>query len=202
MAKFYAIRVGRKPGIYTTWPEAQKQVIKFAGAQYKSFPTKAEAEAYINGGNQMKQSDGHPKDVLLAYVDGSFNKVMRQYGSGIVFLKNEAVLAKLSIPGNDPLYVDSYQIAGEVIATVEAVKWAKEQGETRVVIYYDYQGIESWATGDWKASKPVSQNYKKAFDEVAQGMQVDFVKVKSHTGVEFNEMADELAKHAAYQRLN
>lgn len=71
-----------------------------------------------------------------------------------------------------------------------------------VVIYYDYQGIESWATGEWKASKPVSQNYKKAFDEVATGMQVDFVKVKSHTGVEFNEMADELAKHAAYQRLS
>lgn len=202
MAKFYAIRVGRKPGIYTTWPEAQKQVLKFAGAQYKSFATKAEAEAYISGGNQMRLSDGHPNDVLLAYVDGSFNKVMRQYGSGIVLLKNEEVLAKLSVPGNDPLYVDSYQIAGEVIATVEAVKWAKAQGEMRVVIYYDYQGIESWATGDWKANKPVSQNYKKAFDEVSQGLTVDFVKVKSHTGVEFNEIADELAKHAAYQRLD
>ena len=202
MAKFYAIRVGRKPGIYTTWPEAQKQVLKFAGAQYKSFPTKAEAEAYINGGAKRSLEEGHPKEVLIAYVDGSFNKVMGQYGSGIVFLKNDKVLEKLSIPGNDPLYVASYQIAGEVIATVEAVKWAKAQGETQVVIYYDYQGIESQATGDWKASKPVSQNYKKAFDEVAEGMQVDFVKVKSHTGVEFNEIADELAKHAAYQRLD
>ena len=46
--KFYAIKNGRKPGIYTNWPQAQAQVKGFSGAKYKSFPTKEEALAYLN----------------------------------------------------------------------------------------------------------------------------------------------------------
>lgn len=54
--KFYVIWVGREPGIYTDWPTAQKQVIKFAGAKYKSFPTKAEAEVAFAGGTVSSTS--------------------------------------------------------------------------------------------------------------------------------------------------
>ncbi|MDH5298900.1 MAG: ribonuclease H family protein, partial [Desulfobulbaceae bacterium] len=45
--KFYAIAVGRKPGIYDNWAAAQAQVMSFAGAVYKGFATRAEAEAWI-----------------------------------------------------------------------------------------------------------------------------------------------------------
>ncbi|WP_286149303.1 RNase H1/viroplasmin domain-containing protein, partial [Thomasclavelia cocleata] len=37
MAKFYAVKIGRKPGIYLTWDECKQQVDKFKGAVYKSF---------------------------------------------------------------------------------------------------------------------------------------------------------------------
>jgi len=43
--KFYVVWQGHKPGIYTTWDEAKRQVDKFSGAKYKSFPTEAEAKA-------------------------------------------------------------------------------------------------------------------------------------------------------------
>ena len=43
-SKFYAVRVGAVPGIYGTWGECRAQVHGFAGAQYKSFPTLAEAQ--------------------------------------------------------------------------------------------------------------------------------------------------------------
>jgi len=46
--KYYAVRIGRHPGIYITWPEAQKEVSGFAGAVYKSFPTLAEAQEYMH----------------------------------------------------------------------------------------------------------------------------------------------------------
>ena len=39
MAKFYAVKIGRKPGIYLTWDECKQQVDKFKGAVYKSFNT-------------------------------------------------------------------------------------------------------------------------------------------------------------------
>lgn len=46
--KYYAVRVGRHPGIYITWPEAQKEVSGFTGAVYKSFPTLTEAQEYMH----------------------------------------------------------------------------------------------------------------------------------------------------------
>jgi ribonuclease HI len=46
--KYYAIRVGRHPGIYITWPEAQKEVSGFTGAVYKSFTTLPEAQEYMH----------------------------------------------------------------------------------------------------------------------------------------------------------
>ena len=44
--KLYAVRVGRQPGIYTTWAECQKH-IDVPGAKYKSFMTQADAEAFL-----------------------------------------------------------------------------------------------------------------------------------------------------------
>ncbi len=42
--KFYAVWRGRRTGIFTTWAETEAQVKGFAGAQYKAFDTRAEAE--------------------------------------------------------------------------------------------------------------------------------------------------------------
>ncbi len=49
--KFYAVVQGRKPGIYTEWfgaYGAEVQIKGFAGAVYKSFPTRHEAEAWFH----------------------------------------------------------------------------------------------------------------------------------------------------------
>ncbi len=51
--KYYAIKVGRKPGIYTTWDEAKAQVAGFKGAIYKSFPTMEEAQAFAKDDGEM-----------------------------------------------------------------------------------------------------------------------------------------------------
>lgn len=45
---YYAVRKGKTPGIYTDWPEAQKQISGFSGAQYKKFNTRAEAEIFMS----------------------------------------------------------------------------------------------------------------------------------------------------------
>ena len=47
MSKFYAVKVGRNIGIYTSWAECEKNVKGFSGAVYKSFKTKREAEALV-----------------------------------------------------------------------------------------------------------------------------------------------------------
>ncbi|RMY04340.1 hypothetical protein D0868_06994 [Hortaea werneckii] len=49
--KFYAVRVGTRPGIYHTWRECLDQVRGYSKAIFKSFPTLAEAEAFMKGEN-------------------------------------------------------------------------------------------------------------------------------------------------------
>ena len=45
--KFYAVKVGKIPGIYNTWDDCKVQVEGFPGATYKSFKTAAEAADYM-----------------------------------------------------------------------------------------------------------------------------------------------------------
>lgn len=47
--KYYVVWKGRETGIFTDWPSCKRQVDKFAGAIYKSFLTKEEAEAAFGG---------------------------------------------------------------------------------------------------------------------------------------------------------
>lgn len=48
--KFYAVKVGKKPGIYFTWEDCKAMVHGFPGAIYKSFKTKKEAEEFLGVG--------------------------------------------------------------------------------------------------------------------------------------------------------
>lgn len=61
-AKFYVVWIGRAPGVYTDWPSCQAQVSGVAGARYKSFKTRAEADAaYAGGPNSAAATQGGSK---------------------------------------------------------------------------------------------------------------------------------------------
>ncbi|WP_027108922.1 viroplasmin family protein [Lacticigenium naphthae] len=194
-SKYYAIKKGRKPGIYRTWAEAQAQIKGFSGAQFKSFPTEKDANEFIDPPT-VKAVDWTASDTVEAYVDGSFNRKKNQYSYGVVMLKDGQVLDTFYRADNDERYVASFQIAGEVFGALEAIRWAKERHYTSILIHYDYMGIEQWATGMWKANKPVSKDYIHEYKELAKDITVRFKKEKAHTGIEFNELADQLAKKA------
>lgn len=46
-SKYYAVKIGKIPGIYERWEECKENVDGFAGAKYKSFSTIIEAEEYL-----------------------------------------------------------------------------------------------------------------------------------------------------------
>lgn len=56
LKRFYAVRAGRKVGIYTTWDDCKHQVIGHCGAIFKGFGTLAEAQQFMNEGQASTQS--------------------------------------------------------------------------------------------------------------------------------------------------
>ena len=92
---YYSVHKGHKPGIYSTWPECEKQIKNFVGAQFKKFSVKAEAQDFLENGfgaNKpafMKKKESSDKknndkiekeciedeaDKIYIYTDGSFMK--------------------------------------------------------------------------------------------------------------------------------
>ncbi|KFY09139.1 hypothetical protein V492_05582, partial [Pseudogymnoascus sp. VKM F-4246] len=47
--KFYAVRAGRHPGVFSDWNDCKESITGFKGASFKSFSTQSEAEAFVSG---------------------------------------------------------------------------------------------------------------------------------------------------------
>lgn len=191
--KFYAVRSGRKPGIYETWDECKSMVCGFKGAEYKSFSTKEEAMLFLKKERGAPQGD-HP-DAAVAYVDGSYAGARKKYAYGCVILYR-GERHELSGSGADPEYLGMRNVAGEILASMKAVTWAIEHQAAEIAIYYDYAGIEMWAEGLWKTNRTGTEEYRRFMADAGTRVKIRFVKVAAHTGVELNERADALAKAA------
>ena len=50
--KYYAVKNGRAPGIYTDWPSAQEQITGWTKPKHKCFTTRVEAQRFLNGDEQ------------------------------------------------------------------------------------------------------------------------------------------------------
>ena len=83
--KYYAVRKGTVTGIFRTWEECKKNVHGYSSAEYKSFKTLEEAEAYMKGGAVAEEVT----DTVPIYVDGSYNKVTKEFSYGMVVLLKE-----------------------------------------------------------------------------------------------------------------
>lgn len=59
--KFYVVWKGRRTGVFKTWEETDAQVKGFAGAQFKSFNTRPEAESAFRAGPVAQDPRTEPK---------------------------------------------------------------------------------------------------------------------------------------------
>lgn len=202
-SKYYAVKKGKVPGIYLNWNDCKAMVDGYPGAVYKSFKTIEEAEKFITGEkiiSGMKASGKNTSESgetcsTYAFVDGSFNKVTHTYGyGGFLVTDNEKYV--LQGADDDAEMATMRNVAGEIKGAEAAIKKAIELGIKELVIYYDYMGIEMWATGVWKRNKAGTIAYHEYIMSVKNKIKLTFVKVKGHSGVEGNEEADKLAKQA------
>ncbi|HVG20310.1 MAG TPA: RNase H family protein, partial [Blastocatellia bacterium] len=196
----YAVKVaissgGRDLGKATIYysPKSDSFSLKTQELKDKSVAPKLE-ECWRTEGSPV---DSPPEDDSRRgheiYVDGSY--LNGATGYGVVILKDGKVVEELFGPVVDYSASDTRQVAGELFAVEQALRWCEKNSVKEVGIFYDYLGIEKWATGAWKANQAMTQDYAKFVR--ASGVRIRWNKVHSHTGNRWNDRADQLAKKGA-----
>ena len=66
----------------------------------------------------------------------------------------------------------------------------------RISIFYDYEGIEKWINHEWNLSSDYVDNYYDSIKSFSKQITIKFIKIKSHSNIYYNELADKLAKSA------
>ena len=193
MAKknYYAVVDGNAPGIYESWDVCSK-VLKEHGGHCKGFSVRQDAENFLNGIKDEKQNN----DCLTAYVDGSFELSVGRYGFGCVILQPGKDPIEYCGSGNNEASAALRNVTGEMLGAMFAVKWAMAHGYQDILICYDYEGVEKWATGVWKAKTELTSKYATAMRLWSGNINIRFCKIAAHTGNHYNERADQLAKRA------
>ena len=205
--KIYAVKKGKKTGIFTSWEECKEAVEGFSGCEYKGFNSEEEAKAYIDGEDIVLVNDILPRlqqNKVVAFTDGSYDTNENRYGSGVCIFAPDGINTELCNRGNNAQYIELRNIAGEIIAVLSAVDWAWKNGYQAISIFHDYEGIGKWATGEWKTNKNLSMYYKKYIDDKKDVIDIEFIKVDGHSNNIYNDRADKLAKSAIFEnkRIN
>ena len=190
--KYYAVRIGRNPGIYYTWDECKRETMGFKGASFKKFSTREDAEAFINEIEEDKKESAE-KDELVVYVDGSYRNSDKSHSYGVYMFNDEEEYTYSKRFFKDS---DMRNVSGEIKGAMRAMEEAAKLGKKKIYLHYDYEGIRSWALGFWKTNREGTIYYKNFYDSIKDNLQVKFIKVEAHTGVKYNELVDKLAKEA------
>jgi ribonuclease HI len=147
--KYYVVWEGRKPGIFTSWPECLKQVKGYSGAQYKSFESREAAESAFAGKYEDYEGENVPslrqrrspeigQPVLASYsVDASCIG-----NPGILEYRCVHTEAKEEVFKQGPFERGTNNI-GEFLAIVDALALFKQQGIT-LPIYTDSRIAMTW----------------------------------------------------------
>lgn len=198
--KYYAVRSGRKTGVFENWNACKEQIHGYSGAVYKSFESYEDAHAFVEG-QKKKNIEIDDPNTVRAYVDGSYFKEEGKYSYGCVII-HDGKEVRLKGVGTNEEYAAMRNVAGELLGAIEAVKWAHGNGHDSIIIYHDYEGIERWANGSWKANKEGTMEYVEFIKKYRKHIDIDFEKVAAHSGDFYNDEADRLAKQALIEDAN
>lgn len=145
--KYYVVWQGRKPGIFTTWAECEKQVKGFAAAQFKAFDSLKEAESAYRSNyeafkgkpaSQGKWREASIKPILPSIcVDAACNGSPGTLEYRGVFIDSQEEIFRYGP------FPDGTNNVGEFLAIVHALTWL-EKHDQQLPIYSDSENGISW----------------------------------------------------------
>lgn len=131
------------------------------------------------------------------WVDGSYVRDgdRAACGWGLVIVQDGEEVLRDSGSVVDDGFENQRNIAGEVTAVLKALEWCRQKGVERATIHYDYEGLARWPLGEWKARNAHTEGYARAVQ--GSGIDIEWRKVRAHSGEPRNEVVDRLAREAA-----
>jgi ribonuclease HI len=216
--KYYAVRQGYQPGIYLSWDDCKVQVEGFAGAKYKGFATREEAEQFMNGNSAASATQPRlpvrlpeqpaaeiPPGQVVIYADGACSGNPGPGGYGTVVLEGKS--RKELSAGFRKTTNNRMEMLGCIAGLETLTK------PTTVTIYSDSSYVVNaitkgwavkWRSNGWqrKAENGEFEDAKNAdlwaqLLELCEFHKVRFEWVRGHSGNKENERCDVLAVAAA-----
>ena len=221
--KIYAVRCGRRKGLFNTWAECEAQVRGFAGAVYKGFASSAEASAWLWGQDKAEPVQEQTRKPVqsslfaaaepqqtgydyIVYTDGSCLRNPDGPGGYAAVLLKQQDGSVQEICGGEPSTTNNRM---ELRAAIEALR-AMPQGvkiQLNTDSRYLRDAIEkfwlrAWKRKGWITSTGTAVKNRDLWEALDEQLQlrraeVTFCWVKGHAGQEYNERRDRLAKGEA-----
>ncbi len=216
--KFYAVKKGRKAGIYTTWEACQAQVMGVAGAVYKSFARRTDAEAYLRGAepaaftqNALFELEAAPAasepeaglEMVRLYTDGGAIGNPGAGGYGVV-LEQDGRQREFSAG-----YRQTTNNRMELLAVISGLEQIEQRAAVRVLTDSSYivnamrsGAARRWQQAHWKrkdGAVPNADLWERLLS-LADKHSITFEWVPGHSGIQQNERCDRLAQAAARGR--
>ena len=210
MGKFYAVKKGRKTGIFTTWAECQKQVSGFPKAEFKSFISKQEADSWLK---EIKSSNENRRKSysVIVYTDGGSRNHGNKKGEHVK--KNDKAAWAYLIKYQGSIISDTDGEYGstnnrmEIMALKKALLDLKQRElqNEKILVVLDSKYVldaitkrwlQLWEKNGWKTSAGTGVKNKELWMEISRLLpefsNLDYQWTKGHANDEGNNLVDEL----------
>ncbi|TPR18234.1 ribonuclease H family protein [Apilactobacillus timberlakei] len=206
--KYYAVKKGRKPGIYQTWSDTQKQVNGFSGAQFKSFATKKEAQTFIKLDDSRKFNQSSE---IVIYTDGGSRNHGNKLGQHVksndpaawAYLINNSGKRYSNSAGEFGATNNKMEVLGLVNALDYLIKMHLNNCNIDAILDSKYvlnainnKWIYGWQRRGWRKSSGETIKNKAEFIQLADLLpkfsNINFYWTKGHANDEGNNFVDHL----------
>ena len=200
MQKYYAIKNGRKTGIFTQWSGsngAETQVKSFPKALFKSFTSEADANKWLNEQSSNVTDNNTKKNIIEIFTDGAcsgnpgpggYAAIIRKQGKDI------ELYAGFKLTTNNRM---------ELMACIAALEYLEDVSD--VIVFSDSKYIvdavekgwaQKWKQNNWmrnKRDKAENSDLWGKLLSLIETHRVIFKWVRGHNGHPENERCDFLA---------
>ena len=215
--KFYAVRVGRKPGIYNEWfgrNGAEAQVKGFPKAVFKGFATREDAECFLIDdikSNSIKKPKRMKKQIpvsnrnsIIIYTDGGCINNPGPGGYGVVILNGKSrkeLSAGYRLTTNNRMELMACIVG---LQSLKAPSSVTVHSDSKYVVDGISKGwAKNWQTNNWMRPNNRQAENVDLWEQLltlCEKHQIEFFWVKGHAGNPENERCDQLANEASSQK--